>query len=44
MGDIGKVVEHVSALLQEERNGRAGVQVDVRVDPTIPQFPSMLTN
>ncbi|HSF29656.1 MAG TPA: ATP-binding protein [Candidatus Tectomicrobia bacterium] len=38
MGDIGKVVEHVSALLQEERNGRAGVQVDVRVDPTIPQF------
>jgi len=38
-GDIGKVVEHVSALLQEERNGRAGVQVDVRVDPTIPQFP-----
>ncbi len=38
-GDIGKVVEHVSALLHEERNGRAGVQVDVRVDSTIPQFP-----
>jgi two-component system, NtrC family, sensor histidine kinase HydH len=38
-GDIGKVVERVSALLQEERNGRAGVQVDVRVDPTVPQFP-----
>jgi signal transduction histidine kinase len=39
MGDLGKVVEHVSALLQEERNGRAGVQVDVRVDPTLPPFP-----
>jgi signal transduction histidine kinase len=38
-GDIGKVVEHVSALLQEERNGPGGVQVDVRVDPTVPQFP-----
>jgi signal transduction histidine kinase len=38
MGDIGKVVEHVSGLLQEERNGRAGVQVEVRVDPTIPRF------
>jgi two-component system, NtrC family, sensor histidine kinase HydH len=38
-GDIGKVVERVSALLQEERNGRAGVQVDVRVDPMVPQFP-----
>jgi signal transduction histidine kinase len=37
-GDIGRVVEHVSALLQEERNGRAGVQVDVRVDPAVPQF------
>jgi len=37
-GDIGKVVEHVSALLQEERNGRGGVRVDVRVDPTIPPF------
>jgi signal transduction histidine kinase len=35
MGDIAKVVEHVSALLQEERNG---VQVEVRVDPTIPPF------
>jgi two-component system, NtrC family, sensor histidine kinase HydH len=39
MGDIGRVVEHVSALLHEERNGRGGVQVEVRVDPTIPQFP-----
>ena len=38
-GDIGEVVEHVSALLQEDRNGRAGVQLDLRVDPTIPQFP-----
>jgi two-component system, NtrC family, sensor histidine kinase HydH len=37
-GNIGKVVEHVSALLQEERNGRGGVQVDVCVDPTIPRF------
>jgi signal transduction histidine kinase len=37
-GDIGKVVERVSALLQEERNGRSGVQVDVRVDPAIPPF------
>jgi two-component system, NtrC family, sensor histidine kinase HydH len=37
-GNIGKVVEHVSALLQEERNGRGGVQVDVWVDPTIPRF------
>jgi two-component system, NtrC family, sensor histidine kinase HydH len=39
MGDIGRVVEHVSALLKETHNGRGGVQVDVRVDPTIPQFP-----
>jgi two-component system, NtrC family, sensor histidine kinase HydH len=38
LGDIGKVVEHVSALLQEERNGRGGVQVDVQVDPTVPLF------
>ncbi len=37
-GDIGKLVEHVSALLQEERNGHGGVQVDVRVDPTVPPF------
>jgi two-component system, NtrC family, sensor histidine kinase HydH len=37
-GDIGRVVEHVSALLQEERNGRGGVQVDVRIDPLIPPF------
>jgi signal transduction histidine kinase len=36
-GDIGKVVERVSALLQDERNGRRGLQVDVRVDPTVPQ-------
>jgi two-component system, NtrC family, sensor histidine kinase HydH len=39
MGDIGRVVEHVSALLQEERHGRVGVQVDVRVEPTVPPFP-----
>jgi signal transduction histidine kinase len=38
IADIGKVVEHVSALLQEERNGRGGVQLDVRVDSTLPQF------
>jgi two-component system sensor histidine kinase PilS (NtrC family) len=38
MGDISKVVEHVSALLQEERNGRAGVQVDVQIDPMVPSF------
>jgi two-component system, NtrC family, sensor histidine kinase HydH len=38
LGDIGKVVEHVSALLQEERNGRGGVQVNVQVDPTVPLF------
>jgi signal transduction histidine kinase len=38
MGDIGRVVEHVSALLQEERSGRGGMQVDVRVDPGVPQF------
>jgi two-component system, NtrC family, sensor histidine kinase HydH len=37
-GEIGRVVEHVSALLQEERNGRGGVRVDVQVDPTIPPF------
>ena len=37
-GDIGKVVEHVSALLQDERNGRGGMQVAVQVDPSIPQF------
>jgi two-component system, NtrC family, sensor histidine kinase HydH len=37
-GDIGRVVEHVSALLQEEHNGRGGVQVDVRIDPLIQPF------
>jgi signal transduction histidine kinase len=37
-GDIGKVIEHVSALLQDERNGRGGMQVNVQVDPTVPQF------
>jgi two-component system, NtrC family, sensor histidine kinase HydH len=35
-GDITKVVEHVSALLQEERSRRGGVQVDLCIDPTIP--------
>ena len=36
----------MAALLQEERNGRGGVQVDVQVDPTIPQLafdPDQLT-
>jgi two-component system sensor histidine kinase HydH len=37
-GDIGKVVEHVSALLQEERTRPNGVQLAVQVDPTIPRF------
>lgn len=37
-GDIRKVVEHVAALLQEERARAHGVQVEVRVDPTIRQF------
>jgi signal transduction histidine kinase len=37
-GDIGKVVEHVSALLQDERNGRSGMQVAVQVEPSLPQF------
>jgi signal transduction histidine kinase len=37
-GDIGRVVEHVSALLQEERSRRHGVQVDAQVDPSIPPF------
>ena len=38
VGDIGKVVEHVSSLLQDERNGRGGMQVVVEVDSSIPQF------
>jgi signal transduction histidine kinase len=37
-GDIVKIVEHVSALLQEERSRRGGVQVDLRIEPTIPAF------
>jgi len=37
-GDIGKVVEHVSALLHEERSRRGGLQVDLRIEPTIPTF------
>ncbi len=37
-GDIRKVVEHVAALLQEERARSDGVQVEVRVDSEVPQF------
>ena len=45
-GDLGKLVEHVAALLQEERTRPGGIQVDIRIDPTIPQFtfdPDQLT-
>jgi two-component system sensor histidine kinase HydH len=39
VGDIARVVEHVAALLQEEHNGRDGIHLELRVDPTIPPFP-----
>jgi signal transduction histidine kinase len=35
-GDIRQLVDHVAALLQEERTRPGGVQVDVRVDLAIP--------
>jgi two-component system sensor histidine kinase PilS (NtrC family) len=35
-GDIRQLVDHVAALLQEERTRPGGVQVDVQVDPAIP--------
>jgi signal transduction histidine kinase len=38
LGDIRQVVEHVTALLQDERTRPGGVQIAVRVDPTIPLF------
>jgi signal transduction histidine kinase len=38
MNDIRMVVEHVAALLQEDRARSGGVHVAVRVDPTIPLF------
>jgi signal transduction histidine kinase len=38
LGDIGKVVEHVSALLQEEHGRRNGLHVEVQVDPAVPPF------
>ena len=38
LGDIRQIVEHVTALLQEARARPGGVQVEVRVDPTIPLF------
>jgi signal transduction histidine kinase len=45
-GDIRQVVEHVAALLQDERIRQGGVQVVVRVESTIPPFgfdPDQLT-
>jgi signal transduction histidine kinase len=45
-GEIRQVVEHVGALLQEERTRPGGVQVDVQIDPTLPVFafdPDQLT-
>jgi signal transduction histidine kinase len=45
-GEIRQVVEHVAALLPEERTRPGGVQVDVQVDPTIPPLvfdPDQLT-
>jgi two-component system, NtrC family, sensor histidine kinase HydH len=45
-GDVRQLVEHVAALLQEERTRPGGLQVDVRLDPTIPPFafdPDQLT-
>jgi signal transduction histidine kinase len=38
LGDIRQIVEHVIALLQEARVRPGGVQVEVRVDPSIPLF------
>jgi two-component system sensor histidine kinase HydH len=37
-GDIRPVVEHVAALLPEERTCPGGVQVDVQLDPAMPPF------
>jgi signal transduction histidine kinase len=38
LGDIRQVVEQVAALLQDAHTRPDGVQVEVRVDPTIPLF------
>jgi two-component system, NtrC family, sensor histidine kinase HydH len=46
LGDVRQVVEHVAALLQEERTRPGGVQVDVQIDPALPRFafdPDQLT-
>jgi signal transduction histidine kinase len=37
-GDIRQVVEHVAALLQEEHTRSGGVQVEVRMEHTIPRL------
>jgi two-component system sensor histidine kinase HydH len=45
-GEIRQIIEHVAALLPEERTRPGGVQVDVRVDSNIPPFafdPDQLT-
>lgn len=38
-GDIREIVAHVASLLREERARIRGVQVEVRVDPSVPPFP-----
>jgi signal transduction histidine kinase len=46
MGDIREVVGRVASLLREERPRAAGVQLEVRVDPSVPLFafdPDQLT-
>ena len=38
-GDVRQVVKHVAALLQEEHTRSGGVQVEVRLEHTIPHVP-----
>lgn len=45
-GDIREVVGHVAVLLRKERSRTAGVQVDLKLDPSVPPFafdPDQLT-
>lgn len=38
-GDLRDVVEHVSALIREDRSRAPGVEVRVAVEPGLPRFP-----
>jgi signal transduction histidine kinase len=38
-GDIREVVQHVSALIRDDRSRAPRVDVKVAVDPTVPRFP-----